>query len=310
MRISVYNMKVARGKRDNVPTILSAIAGGRSAGADVLLLPEACLQGYADFAFPLGSDQQAEQRRFFAEEAETIPGPATDMVQAALSGTDMVVQFGLAESTRQGNVIYNSVALVTQHGLLGKYRKTHNRAEYPYFNQGDELPVWDSPVGRIGALICYDICFPEVARSLACRGAELILMSTAWPMLGHDRKTDFYGSRMDLCLRSSAFANQVFIAAANHCEKAAYSTDTDYYGSSQVVGPGGDAIAVADDGDGLLSVDVDIRADIQFARTKQFFGLNLLQDCRPELYSRYGPEGKDMAPGETATAIPALAAAG
>ncbi|MGA7087971.1 MAG: carbon-nitrogen hydrolase family protein [Candidatus Dormiibacterota bacterium] len=284
--ISVFNMAVRHGRDLNLPVILDGIRAAKTARADVLVLPETCLQGYADFSFPEDSPGRTEQRLFYVEQAEPIPGPTTELIQAELEGSPLLVQIGMAEATQHGNVIYNSVALLDSQGVIGRYRKTHNRGEYPYFDQGDDLPVFDTPIGLVGSLICYDICFPEVVRSLAVQGAELILMSTAWPMVGHTRTGDFYGSRMDLCIQANAFFNQVWIAVSNHCEKGAYSTHTDYYGGSQIVGPTGCAAVATLDEPGLISIRADVHQDVQMSRARDFFGANLLQDHRPDLYAR------------------------
>ena len=286
IKVSALNMVVGRGREANLPTILDAIRQARDDNCDVLVLPEVCLQGYADFAFPEDSPKRAEQKLFYGEQAETIPGPTTELIQTSLAGSQMLVQLGLAESTQHGNVIYNSVALITAEGVLGKYRKSHNLAEYPYFNQGDELSVFDTPVGLVGSLICYDVCFPEAVRALAVQGTDLILMSTAWPMGGHDRASDFYGARMDMCIRANAFFNQVWIVASNHCEKGVYTAGLDYYGGSQIVGPTGDPVAALEDAPGLVSHQGDFHDEVRRSRASDFFGLNLLQDHRPELYTR------------------------
>jgi predicted amidohydrolase len=285
MSVSVSNMCVERSPDANRTKILAAIANARAEGSSVLVLPEMCLQGYVDFNFPLGTASCTEQKLYYEREAETIPGPMTDWIQESLSGTSLLVQVGLAESTQYGNVIYNSVALLTADRVVGVYRKTHNQGEWPYFNPGQELPVFETPVGRVGALICYDICFPEAARALAVQGAELILMSTAWPMLGHARDTDFYGSRMDLCVQANAFFNQVWIAVSNHCERGAYSTKVDYYGGSQIVNPRGEVVARSGSDEEIVSAGFDTHQVVRETRARDFFGANLLQDRRPDVYA-------------------------
>lgn len=288
--IAVANMHVTRGREGNLPKILRAVEDARAGGASVLVLPEMCLQGYADFSFRLASPDYMQQRLFYAEEGEPIPGPTTELIREALRGSPLLVQVGLAEKCDFGNVIYNSVALVSADGVVGRYRKTHNQAEYPYFNAGHELPVFDTPVGRVGSLICYDICFPEAVRTLACQGAELILMSTAWPMLGHERDGDYYGASMDLCVRANAFFNQVWIAVSNHCEGGAYKEGIDYYGGSQIVGPRGEPVAQSILKEELVSASFDLHQVVRETRARDFFGLNLLQDRRPELYLEATPD--------------------
>ncbi len=284
VRVAVSNMKVGRGREANHPKITAAIAEAIREHANVLVLPEMCLQGYADFSFAFASPEYTEQKLFYESEGEPIPGPTTELIQDALRGTSLMVQFGLAESCDYGNSIYNSVALVTADRIIGRYRKTHNQPEWPYFDPGQALPVFDTPIGRVGALICYDICFPEAVRALASQGAELILMSTAWPMKGHDRETDYYGSRMELAIHANAFFNQLWIAVSNHCEQNVYRDGIDYYGGSQIVGPRGDAVVDSALEEEILLAEFDIHRVVRETRARDFFGVNLLRDRRPALY--------------------------
>ena len=135
----------------------------------------------------------------------------------------MLIQLGLAERALHGNAIYNSTALIGPQGVIGVYRKLHNTFEFPYFSPGEETPVFATSHGTMASLICYDLCFPELLRTYAVNGAELVLMSTAWPMKGHDRSSDYHGWAMDLAAQSNAFFNQFWIVVSNHCETGAYS---------------------------------------------------------------------------------------
>ena len=196
----------------------------------MLVLPEVGLQGYADFAFAPGGKEAAEQKQYYHREAETIPGPATERIADAARRHGMFIQFGLAETALHGNVIYNSTALIGPDGIASVYRKVHNQFEFPYFGPGEDLPVVRTPHAAVGSIICYDLCFPEIVRSYALRGAEVVLMSNAWPMKGHDRPSDYHGWAMDLAAQANAFFNQCWLVISNHCETGAYSQKLDYYG--------------------------------------------------------------------------------
>ncbi|MET0745763.1 MAG: carbon-nitrogen hydrolase family protein, partial [Microvirga sp.] len=106
--LAAANMKVAHDKQRNLRRILAFIEEAADAGADVLVLPEMGLQGYADFAFGVGSPECAEQKRYFFTESETIPGPSTEIVAQAARRHGILVQLGLAERALHGNVIFNS----------------------------------------------------------------------------------------------------------------------------------------------------------------------------------------------------------
>jgi predicted amidohydrolase len=116
-----------------------------------------------------------------ADVAELVPGPATEFFAPLARKHHLHLVFGLFE--RDGRLIYNTAALIGPDGeLIGKYRKvTLPRGEVEWGVQpGYECPVFDTKLGKIGMMICYDGFFPEVARQLSIRGAEVI----AWPVAG------------------------------------------------------------------------------------------------------------------------------
>lgn len=283
--LAAANLEITHDKRANLAKFLDVIDEAALQGVDVLVLPEVGLQGYADFAFAIGAPECTAQKQYYFREAEPIPGPATRVIQERAARHDMFIQLGLAELALHGNVIYNSTALIGPHGVVGVYRKVHNQFEFPYFNPGEGTPVFELPFARVSSLICYDLAFPELMRSFAVQGAELTLMSTAWPMKGHDREVDYHGWAMDIAAQANAFFNQMWLVISNHCETNTYSGKLDYYGNSQIVDPRGRVIASLGDKEGLVVHTADLHAEVLASRTESFFGLNLLQDRRPEHYS-------------------------
>ena len=284
--LGAANLEIRHDKKENLKKFDLVIEEAAEKGVDLLVLPEVGLQGYADFAFPLGSVECAEQKKYYFKEAETIPGPSTEHIQKVLVGRRMLVQLGMAEWANHGNKIYNSTALIGSTGVIGTYRKTHNQFEFPYFCAGESMNAIETPNGKIGSIICYDLCFPELVRAYALQGAEIMLMSTAWPMKGHERATDYHGWAMDVSAQANAFFNQCWLVISNHCEKGVYSQGVDYYGGSQIVDPYGKVVEYIDDVEGLITHTADLHETVLKSRTEGFFGLNLLQDRRPELYGR------------------------
>lgn len=307
--LAAANLKIVHDKARNLKRFVEMIDEAAGRGVDVLVLPEAGLQGYADFALAIGSREAIEQKRYYFAESETIPGPATERMTELARQHNMLIQIGLAEKSLHGNAIYNSTALIGSEGIIGVYRKVHNTFEFPYFAPGEDMPVFRTDHGTFASLICYDLCFPEQPRSYAIQGAEVVLMSTAWPMKGHDRPTDYHGWAMDLAAQSNAFFNQFWLVISNHCEKAAYSQKIDYYGGSQIVDPTGKVVAYLADEEGLVIHRADLQDAILKSRTEAFFGLNLLQDRRPERYAtlvdqshRYPMDTLRREPGEQQSA--------
>lgn len=313
--LAAANVRIVHEKSSNLRRFLELVEEAATQRVDVLVLPEMGLQGYADFAFAQGSPEASEQKQYYEREAETIPGPSTEIIRQAIERHGMHVQLGLAESALHGNVIYNSTALIGPAGVVGVYRKMHNPFEWNYFGAGEDTPVFDLPAGRTASMICYDLLFPELIRAYALGGADMVLMSTAWPMKGHDRGDDFQGWAMDLAATANALFNQLWLVISNHCEKHVYSQHLDYYGGTQIVNPLGKVVAYLGDEEGLALHTADLRKTVVEARTAGLGGgNNLLRDRRPEHYGALvddsyrhpasGPGGPQVRPRREVDAVP------
>jgi predicted amidohydrolase len=117
----------------------------------------------------------------FEQVAEPIPGPSTQYFGELTKAHNLYIVPGLVE--REGHLIYNTAVLIGPDGrIVGKYRKTClPRGEIDGgIAPGSEYPVFDTRFGKVSIMICYDGFFPEVARELSNRGAEVI----AWPVWG------------------------------------------------------------------------------------------------------------------------------
>ena len=139
----------------------------------------------------------------FADVAEAIPGPSTAYFGELAKKHDLYIVAGLVE--RAGHLIYNTAVLIGPDGtLVGKYRKVSlPRGEIEGgICPGDDYPVFRTRFGRLGMMICYDGFFPEVARQLANRGAEVI----AWPVWGCN----------PLLARARACENHVYLVSSTY----------------------------------------------------------------------------------------------
>jgi predicted amidohydrolase len=283
-KLGAANLKIEHNKKKNLSKIIEMIDEAGRQKINLLVLPEVGLQGYVDLGFTLGSAGSVNLKNYYERESETIPGPSTRIIQEKAAEYNMYIQLGMAEKSLNGNIIFNSAALIGPENILGVFRKVHNQFEFPYFNPGKETPVFDLPFARVASSICYDLAFPEMARISALQGATLILNSTAWPMKGHDRVTDYHGWSMNLAAQANAFFNQAWVVISNHCEKGVYSAGLDYWGMSQIVNPYGKVVAFLEEEEGLVVHSADLLAEVRKSRTEGYFGLNLLQDRRPALY--------------------------
>jgi 5-aminopentanamidase len=199
-----------------------------------------------------------------------------------VAGVDGVVIGGFAELGPDG-LIYNSAAVVDGSGVLAVYRKVHLWArEKLVFEAGSsEPPVVETPVGRIGVLICFDLEFPEFPRSLALRGAELIAAPTNWP-----REVVPAGERVPevTVAMASAYSNHVAIAC---CDRAGTERGQDWNEASCIIDEQGWVVATSSDA-GVVDAELDLTRshDKSMGPFVDVFG-----DRRPELY---GPVTSDQ----------------
>jgi predicted amidohydrolase len=265
MQVAVAQMEPKLGERErNLDACLARLEEAAAAGAKLLVLPECAIPGYMF--------ESAEEALPFAEE---VPGPSTEALEEACARLGMYVVCGLLE--RDGDALRNAAVLVGPDGLVGTYRKTHlpflgvDRFVVP----GDELCVFETPLGRIGVEICYDLRFPEVTRTLALRGADIVAHPTNFPVAAR--------IQTELITVARAAENRVYLLTANRVGKEGTG---EFCGWSQIVVPSGKRLAEADETEEILLVaDVDVAK----ARDKDYvipgeYELYLFGHRRPELY--------------------------
>ncbi|MCA2217173.1 carbon-nitrogen hydrolase family protein [Jidongwangia harbinensis] len=246
------------------------VADARSAGARLLVLPDAALGGYlADLRHP---DPAALPPAFAHDD------PVLNQV-AALAG-DLVVCVGYCEA--DGELRYNAAVCVTGDGVLGRHRKVHlPAAESSVYAAGDTFAAFDTPVGRIGMLIDYDKTFPESARSLALDGAQIVACLSAWPAsitnqapkLAQDRQSRLF----DLYDCARAAENQIVVVSANQTGAVGGMR---FLGQAKVVGPAGNVLARTWAKAGLATAELDVAAEIATARRV----LSHLDELRADSY--------------------------
>ena len=251
-------------------------------GATLILLQELFETPY----FP-----QEERAEHFALAASVEESKPLQHMRALAKALKVVLPVSFFE--RAGQAFFNSLAMVDADGaLLGVYRKAHIPAgpgyqEKFYFTPGDTgFHVFETKLGRIGAAICWDQWFPETARVLALKGAEILLYPTAIgsePPPAPPVDSRHHWRRV---MQGHAAANIMPLIASNRIgtEKAAKSEIT-FYGSSFIAGPEGEILAEAPaDAEAVITARFDLES-IALKRR----GWGVFRDRRPDLY---GPIGK------------------
>lgn len=242
-------------------------------GAQLAVLPELASSGYV-FA---GEGEAAA----LAEDADT--GKTVAALVDVCRRRNLHVVAGLNE---QGDGCrHNSAVVLGPAGRLATYRKLHLfYDEQTWFRAGQEVVVVDLPTARVGVAICYDLWFPELARALALRGAEVLAVPTNWVASFRPRLHDEHGyCQGDIMAMAAAAANGTAVACA---DRVGEERGVTFLGASIIVGPDGWPLAgpASPDADQLLVADVDLDA---VERTRWRTPRNhLLRDRRPDVYAR------------------------
>jgi N-carbamoylputrescine amidase len=229
----------------NLNLACARIRDAAAQGAQVVCLPELFRSPY--FC-------QTEDAANFAL-AETIPGPSTEALGAVARQAGVIVIASLFERRAPG-LFHNTAAVIGADGaLVGTYRKMHipddpGYYEKFYFTPGDlGFCAFDTPLGRLGVLICWDQWYPEAARLVAMAGADIIFYPTAigW----HPQEKAQHGATQRdawrTVQRGHAIANGLYVAAVNRVghETPAGPPGLEFWGASFLADPFGVVVAEA-----------------------------------------------------------------
>lgn len=228
MTITVALAQVEPATRDiaaNLAVFDACIERAAGQGADLVIFPELALSGYA-----CGDA--------FFDVAEPVPGPSTGHLVATAKRHDVHIIWGMPERGLPG-VLYNAAVLVGPEGHIGTWRKhtlpghatdMAGPGAFPdrrFFRLGTRSPVFDTPIGRIGMMVCYDIFFPEIARLLTLKGADLLVGISGSP--------SFERPIFEPLVQARAMENTTWVA---YCNLAGREGETTYWGGSRLIAPG------------------------------------------------------------------------
>jgi len=227
-------------------------------GADVVLLPETWNVGF----FPkenlteLADPDGAEVKRVFSALAKEL---------------SVNIVAGSAATAREGKVFNTAYVFDRAGECVASYDKTHlftPMGEHEYFTPGGHLCTFTLDGVKCGLIICYDLRFPELTRSLALQNIELLFVPAEWPAvrIAHWQTLN----------RARAIENQIFLACCNGCGTAG---ETVYGGSSAVYDPWGAILAQAGEKEEIITADCDFAVKEQIRNS-----IHVFRDRRPELY--------------------------
>lgn len=204
---------------------------------DIIVFPELVTSGY-------------ECGVRFTELAERVPGPAVNVLAQRAGDFGVHIVFGMVAKERVESIVYNTAIMLAPDGeVIGQYNKVHLRGEERMaFRAGYRYPVLETEFGLVGLMLGWDLAFPEVARSLALEGAELLCVCANWERPHLEEWRTYTLAR--------AHENAVFIAAANRIgEEPSYT----FFGNSMIVGPRGEVYAALDEEvEGYIVARIDL----------------------------------------------------
>jgi predicted amidohydrolase len=242
-------------KKSNIETMGRFMQNAHKQGAELVLFPELFLTGYFT-------------REHTNEMAEDLNGPSIQQIRDMAKQYHLMIVFGFPE--KKDGRLYNSACFIDQQGeILGTYQKVHLwDEESKYFEPGSSFHVWETSIGKIGIMICYDTEFPESARTLALNGAEIILAPTA-------NMTPFQHVQQ-LFIQTRAAENQIFVATTN---QIGMEESTWFFGESAAADPYGHLLAKGGDQEQGILIDINLEL-VKQAREFPFY----LNDRRPDHY--------------------------
>lgn len=236
---------------------------------DVVVLPELATSGYV-------FRDAAEARASALPATDATLSDWASTASRLASGAGGVVVGGFAELGDDG-AVYNSAAVVDAGGVIGVYRKVHLwDGEKECFTPGSEPPlVVDTPHGRIGVAICFDMEFPEWTRLAALDGADVLAVPTNWPYV--ERPAGERAPEVQIAM-AAARVNRMAIVCADRCGT---ERGVDWNEGTSIVDPDGWVRAETGPGAGMVVADLDLVAARDKTLTPR---ADLFGDRRPDLY--------------------------
>lgn len=249
-------------KEKNLNTIKETVKKERER-TDLLVFPELFLSGY-----------KLRDRLWY--EAEEIPGPASEEISRTAVENDMSIICGMPEKVGRKPRLRNTALLATPDGEIHKYRKTYAVnfgpfEEKRYFKGDDELPVFETPLARIGIVICYDIFFPELTKALSQRDVDVIVCIAGSPSLTREY--------FEKVVPARAIETTSFLLFSNLVGR---EEDIYFWGGAEAFSPKGRSLGRAKlFEEDVLNLELDLDELIKARKSRP-----VISDTRPEVMYR------------------------
>ena len=280
--VGFIQMKMGNDPKQNLTKTIQYIEKAARKGAQIILLPE--LHQFRYFC-------QTENIKYF-KFAENIPGATTNILANTAKKLNIIIVSSIFEKRLPGLYHNTSVVFEKNGEIAGTYRKMHipndpGFYEKYYFTPGDlGFKIFNTSIGKLGILICWDQWFPEASRLLAIHGADLILIPTAIGWLPKDLKTE-KERQLNAWLtiqKAHAIANGLPIVVCNRIGLEPHPITNkqglEFWGNSFIVDQFGDVLIRANNkNEGIYIQDIDLSYTEKIRKTWHF-----LRDRRVDFY--------------------------
>lgn len=230
----------------------------RNENPDLIVLPETWSTGY----FP-----REDLEKYCEDDCSRVKS----VFSALARDYGVNIAAGSVANIKNGG-IFNTACVFDRDGrLVAEYDKTHlftPMDEHKYFNFGSNVVTFELDGKKCGIVICYDIRFPELIRTLALEKIELLIMSSQWP----DKRVN----HLQVLTQARAIENQMFVACCNSCGTADGAV---FGGSSQIIDPWGKVLARAGEKEEVITADCDFDIIKEIRNS-----INVFHDRRTEIY--------------------------
>ncbi|MFO0878510.1 MAG: nitrilase-related carbon-nitrogen hydrolase [Gemmataceae bacterium] len=277
VKLALIQMRCDATPQENLQRARAAVAEAARKGARLVVLPELFLGPY--FC------QRRDDLAAF-DLAEPVPGPTTAILGKLAADLGVVLVGGSVFERAPDGRFFNTASVFEADGrMLGYYRKTHIPEdilyhEQHYFAPGDTgVQVFQTSLGRVAPLICYDQWYPEAARMATLQGAEILVYPTAIGVIDEAVEPNITGNWEQMWRFTQvghATANNVYVAAINRVGKEGAIT---FWGGSFVAGPDGQLLALARGEEQIVYADCDLSRVRALQEAWRF-----LPNRRPEMY--------------------------
>ena len=259
--VAAVAARFGRGMDACLAQIEHTVRRARSRGAELVVFPEATLGGYL-------FETRLPTLRPPVEPPPALHPEGEEIARLARIAGPTLVCVGYTEAAPEG--LYSSAVCVNGDGVLGRHRKVHvPPGERGTFRAGSGFEAFDTPLGRMGMVLCYDKAFPEAARDLALDGAEIVASLSAWPVCRKRPSSwtfrDPQVRHFNLLDQVRALENQVVWVSANQTGKLGRLR---FPGHAKVVDPDGRVLATTGSRGGTAFARVDVRDTVEAARSE------------------------------------------